>query len=144
MKHITKDKIFSKLEYFREYLNYLTEIKKEVKTRKEFVSDFHLHGSAERYLQLTIQIIIDVVNLIIVDNGDKRPEDNYEAVAMLRKKGVITKKTADNVTAMIGLRNLLVHEYGEIDRKRIYEILRENIGDLEKFYKEIIGYMRKD
>lgn len=144
MKKITKDKIFSKLEHFREYQGYLEEIKKEAESGEEFVSDFHLHGSAERYLQLSIQIIIDVVNLIIVDNGDKRPEDNYEAVAVLRGKGVISKKTADNVTSMIGLRNLLVHEYGEIDKKRIYKIIREEAGDLEKFYKEIVSYMKEN
>lgn len=143
MTNFTREKIFAKLENFREYLSYLKKIKKEATSQKKFVSDFHLFGSVERYLQLCIQIIVDAGHLIVIDSGAKRPDDNYEMVSVLRDKKVITKKTADNITSMIGLRNLLVHEYGHIDRSKIYKILKENINDLEGFYKEVTKYLNK-
>lgn len=139
MTQIAKNKIFAKLESFREYLKYLKKIKTEADSQKKFISDFHLFGSTERYLQLSIQIIIDIGHLIIIDQGLKRPEDNYEMISLLYSQKIISKKSADNITSMIGLRNLLVHEYGHIDRKIIYKVLKDNIKDLEKFYSEIVG-----
>ncbi len=138
MTQIAKNKIFAKLENFREYLKYLKQISKEVSSQKKFISDFYLFGSVERYLQLCIQIVIDVGHLIIIDKGLKRPEDNYEMVSLLYSQKIISKKTADNITCMIGLRNLLVHEYGQIDRKIIYKVLKDNVGDLEIYYSEIV------
>mgnify|MGYP000005135533 CR=1 FL=1 len=143
MTNLTREKIFAKLENYREYISYLKKAKQEATSQKKFTSDFHLFGSVERYLQLCTQIIIDVGHLIIIDSGDKRPEDNYEMVSTLRQKKIISKKTADNVTSMIGLRNLLVHEYGHIDRNKVYKILKENITDLDKFYKEVVAYLKK-
>lgn len=32
---------------------------------------------------------------------------------------------------MIGFRNTLVHEYIEIDRKIVYQVLQENLDDIE-------------
>jgi len=44
---------------------------------------------------------------------------------------------------MVGLRNILIHEYGRIDKKRIYKILKEQIRDLEEFKRQIIKFLRK-
>ena len=44
---------------------------------------------------------------------------------------------------MVGLRNILVHEYGRIDRKRIYTVLTTQIRDLEEFQKQLLAYLTK-
>ena len=38
---------------------------------------------------------------------------------------------------MAGFRNLLVHEYMEIDRHRVYAVLENDLGDFEKFIKAV-------
>lgn len=42
---------------------------------------------------------------------------------------------------MIGFRNLLVHEYLEIDRRRVYRVLQENLGDLEALGRVFIRFL---
>ncbi len=143
MTSLNKEKILTKLHNLKEYLGYLYQLREESKTEKVFFSDFHLFGNTERYLQLSIQIIIDTSHLIIIDLGLKRPEDNYEAISILFEKGVINERLSQKLTKMIGLRNILVHEYGKIDRKKIYEILKTQIADLEEFKKEIIHFLKK-
>jgi len=143
MTSLTSKKIFEKLENFNQYLKYLYQLQKEAKNEKMFISDFHLFGNTERYLQLCIQIIIDISHLIIIDLGLERPEDNYEAVSVLYEKKIISKKLAQKLTKMIGLRNILVHEYGKIDRKKIYKILKEKLNDLEEFKKQILKFLKK-
>ncbi len=90
---------------------------------------------------MAVQIIIDVSRLIIIDLDLKRPEDNYEAISILFENKIISEDLARKLTKMIGLRNILVHEYGKIDRKKIYKILKEQIGDLEEFKKQIIKFL---
>lgn len=142
MTNLTRNKILEKLENLDEYLGYLKQLQKEAKSEKVFISDFHLFGNTERYLQLCVQIIIDTSHLIIIDLCLKKPEDNYEAISILCEKKVFSGSLASKLTGMIGLRNILVHEYGKIDRKKIYKILKENIGDLKKFKKAIIDYLK--
>lgn len=143
MTTLTKQKIFEKLENFREYLGYLSQLRKESGNKKTFTADFHLFGNTERYLQLSVQVIIDIVHLLIIDLNLKRPEDNYEAISMLYGKKIISERLADKLTKMVGLRNILVHEYGKIDRARIYQILTTQLKDLEEFQKQIISYLKK-
>lgn len=141
MSNLTRQKILEKLENFNEYLDYLNQLKKEIKNEKSFISDFHLFGNTERYLQLCIQIIMDACQLIIIDLDLTRPDDNYEAVSVLYGKKVFSGSLASKITNMIGLRNILVHEYGKIDRKKIYKVLKENLNDLKLFQKAVVKYV---
>jgi len=143
MTALTRQKILEKLKNFQEYLNYLYQLKKEAKSEKIFLSDFHLFGNAERYLQLSIQIIVDVSHLLIIDLGMERPKDNYEAISIIYARKIISEKMAGKLTKMVGLRNILVHEYGKIDRRNIYKILIEQIDDLKSFEKQVIKFIKK-
>lgn len=144
MTTFIREKIFEKLEDLNKYLGYLEVLKKEAKSEENFVSDFRLFGNTERYLHLSIQIIIDAVHLIIIDLGLRKPEDNYEATAILFEKQVLSEKSADKLTKMIGLRNILVHEYGRIDQKKIYSILQNQISDIEEIKKQILQFLEKN
>ena len=142
MTEITRQKIFEKLEKLKEYLGYLNKLREEIKSKEEFVSDFHLYGSVERYLQLSVQTVIDINHLLIVDLELKRPQDNYEAVSALYEKEIISEKLAQKITRMVGLRNILVHEYGKIDREKVFDVLQENLTDLEDFQKAVLNYIK--
>lgn len=91
MSPILKNKILEKLKNFDEYLGYLKILKKEAKTEKIFISDFHLFGNTERYLQLCIQSIIADLNL-------EKPNDNYEAVSMLYNNSIISENLEEKIT----------------------------------------------
>ncbi len=40
---------------------------------------------------------------------------------------------------IIGLRNIIAHEYGEILEERIYKIARENVPELKKNISELLA-----
>jgi len=141
MTQLTRQKIFEKLENLREHLGYLTKLQGETLSEEDFVSDFHLFGNTERYLQLSIQSIVDIAHLIIIDLDIKRPDDNYEAVSLLHKNRIVSEDLASKLTKMVGLRNILVHEYGKIDRKKVYEVLTTQLRDLEEFKKQVVAYL---
>lgn len=143
MTALSRQKILAKMEKLHEYLGYLRALRKETRSQKVFLSDFHLFGNTERYLQLSIQAIVDITHLLILELGLKRPEDNYEAISLLRSQKIISSVLAHILTKMIGLRNILVHEYEQVDERKIYRVLKERLEDFEQFNQEIKKHLKR-
>lgn len=141
MTKITQERIFEKLQQLEEYISYLEKLKREIKDEKEFLSDFHFFGATERYLQLSLQVIIDILDLIIIEEAIEKPEERKETILLLFNKGILSEDLASRLNGFIGLRNILVHEYGEIDKKRVYVYLIEKLEDFQIFRKEILKWL---
>lgn len=140
MSKIIYNKIIAKLEKLDEYLRYLSEIQ-EV-NKKRFVEDYHFHGLAERYLQLSIEAIIDIGKLLIISEKLRRPEDNQDIFNALRENKIISKSLAQDMAGIAGFRNILVHEYEKIDREIVYEKLLKNLGQFKDFKKEVLRFLK--
>ena len=143
MTKITREKILEKLQRLDEYMGYLLRLRKEIKTKKEFLSDFHFFGLVERYLQLCSQTLIDTLDLIIIEENLEKPEDHREAISLLLEKGIISEKLAKKMEGISGFRNILVHEYGKIDRSKVYLYFTAQLEDFEIFKKEILRWLQK-
>jgi len=136
----TKNKIYDKIQQLEEYLKYLRKINKEVGSEKQFLSDFYYFGTAERYLQLSIQIVIDTVQLVIVDSGLVRPEDNQDAISLLFEQKIISKKLVKQLDGIVGFRNILVHNYlGNIDPLTIKSVIEQYLPELEACIKALLN-----
>jgi len=144
MTKTIKKQFFDKIQNLDEYIGYLDNISKETKNNKKlFLGDFHFFGTTERYLQLSIQTMMDLVQMLIIEEGLKRPEENQEAISMLYSHKIISKKLATNLDGIVGFRNILVHEYGKIDKEKVYYYLQEKIIDIKDFRKEILKFLKK-
>lgn len=143
MTKITRQKIFEKLQQLDKYLVNLKQLKEEIKDEKRFLKDFHLYGSTERYLQLSCQVIIDTLDLVIIEEGLEKPEDHQEAVSVLFNKKIISENLASRLDGIVGFRNILVHEYGKIDRKKVYQYLQERLEDFKIFKREILKWLKQ-
>jgi uncharacterized protein YutE (UPF0331/DUF86 family) len=44
---------------------------------------------------------------------------------------------------MAGYRNRLVHFYDEVSEKELFQILRNNLGDIEEFVRQIAAFLQK-
>lgn len=121
-----------RLAKIREYVALLKKIR-GMASERQFVADPLIYGNAERYLQLAIQAVLDVSHHIVADLSPKLPADNTELFDLLATHKVLSLRLARKLAPMSGFRNLLVHEYMEIDRRRVYRVLHEDLGDFEKF-----------
>lgn len=141
MTEVIRRKILEKLESLTQYLKYLSQISQESKTKKEFLADFHLFGTAERYLQLSCQTVIDTLDLIIIEEDLEKPGNRAEQVSLIYNQGIISEKMASHLDEIIKFRNIIVHEYGEIDKEKVYKFLKEKIEIFKLFRKEIIKWL---
>jgi uncharacterized protein YutE (UPF0331/DUF86 family) len=95
-------------------------------------------------LQVSIQIIIDIGNHILASIGENQIEDYVDIIEKLGKRGVIPENFANKIRNMPGLRNILVHKYGVINIKKIYDILQNNLSDFEDFILYITEFLKKE
>lgn len=142
MTKITRQKIFEKIYQLDEYLSNLRLLRNEIQSEKEFLSDFRHYGLAERYLQLCCQSVIDISHLIIIEEGIDKPESQKEIFSVIHEKKIISKELFSNLKGLTGFRNILVHEYGKIDRKKVYQYLMERLKDIENFREEILEFLK--
>ena len=131
-RHIVRARIAN----IREYVALLRKIR-GMSDESHFVNDPLIYGNAERYLQLAIQAVLDVSNHIVADFGANLPADNKELFDLLVKRKIVSLRLARKLTPMAGFRNLLVHEYMEIDRHRVYATLENDLGDFDAFIKAV-------
>jgi uncharacterized protein YutE (UPF0331/DUF86 family) len=61
------------------------------------------------------------------------PETLGEAFNILNKEKYLNDEQTKVYRNMVGLRNILSHEYINIDKKIIYSILKNNLIDIKKF-----------
>ena len=138
---VEEEIIKAKLAKMRQYLRYLEELRKA--NLEEFKRDFRLSDSAERYLQLAIESIIDIGNEIISSLQLRRPERYRDIPYILSEAEIIPRGFADSVASMISFRNLLVHDYASIDLDLVYSFLQTRLIDFESFLKHIVSWLEK-
>lgn len=138
---IEKTLIATKLSKLRQYQRFLKQL--QANTPEDFTSDFKIRGAAERYLQVAIECIIDIGNEIISSLQLQRPERYRDIPYILAEAKIIPKTFAETIASMIGLRNLLVHDYASINLNLVYEFLQTRLPDFENFTKYIAKWLEK-
>ncbi|MBI5234943.1 MAG: DUF86 domain-containing protein [Deltaproteobacteria bacterium] len=106
----------------------------------ELEKDVQKAWAAERGLQLAIQMVIDIGMHILSAEGQGDIEDYAGAIQRLGELGVIPKKFAAKIKGMAGFRNVLVHEYADVDLKRVHGALRRELDDFRRFARYVTKY----
>ena len=89
---------------------------------------------ASKYLLLTaIEDALAVANHVIASEGYRAPSDYADAFRSLREAGVVDAVLAGRLEGMARFRNLLVHQYDDVDDRRVHAILRQDREDLDGF-----------
>jgi len=104
----------------------------------EFLTDLDRQESILFNLQMAIQNCIDMAGHIISDQELGVAGSTNEMFYMLRESGYLTPKLTEKMVAAVGFRNLIVHEYGNIDLGKVYQIAHHDIEDLEQYLKAIL------
>jgi uncharacterized protein YutE (UPF0331/DUF86 family) len=129
-----------KVSRITQYLDYL---KKQSKISfSEFIKNYDTQSAILYNLEKCLQALIDLLLHVISDEGWAVDGSHSEIYTTLSKNKVLPNESAENFRKMMGLRNRLVHEYGEIDLKIIHRIIANNLNDIQKIIKETTDYLK--
>ena len=128
-----------RLNKLDEYLAILHGLQKY--SFEEFVADPEHYGSAERFLQLAIEGLGDLGNHVIADLQLGVVNWHSDIPSILAEKGYLSTDLKETWIRMIGFRNILIHEYLDIDRTVVYEVLQHQLGDIEALQRVFVQFL---
>ena len=138
--NLDKQQVILRLQHLKEYLKILKLLQKF--SLKEIDQDPFKKGALLHYLQLSAEICIDIGQMILVAENFVVPDESAKIFIILGDHKWLPKKFAEEFSAVARFRNLLVHEYVEINIAKVYSYLHDELKDFEFFAQAIIKYIR--
>ncbi|RME19645.1 MAG: DUF86 domain-containing protein [Deltaproteobacteria bacterium] len=130
------DRRLEKVEHLLVQLRTLAEVDKST-----FLKDEGLKAQCERWLHLVAEACIDLANHLIADRGWPAPGSYRESFSTLAERGVIDEELSERMERWASLRNVLVHMYMDIDHEILFEILKNDLDQIEKFARQMAEFV---
>ena len=99
--------------------------------------------ACERLLQISIEAAIDICHLFVTGLRLGLPAEEDDIFEKLERAGVVSQSLKETLKEMKGFRNILVHEYGEVDNQIVYEAVKTKKSDFDVFRQEILKALEK-
>ena len=112
-----------------------------IPTYEEFDSNWLLVSGSERALQVAVEIMIDIAERILA--LEKAGPAAYASDAMKKNEAIGVVKSAKTYEQMVKFRNLIVHEYEEIDHEVLYDVIVNKLDDFDHFRDEVDTFNNK-
>lgn len=123
--------LVERLAQLQQHLRHLREIAPNARDAESLRADLTLHNDVLFSLLVVCQSVIDIAGELAGRRGI-RFEDDTEAVRALREVEGMPGDLVDQLVALPGFRNVLVHEYVQLDDGRVVEALGR-LDALEEF-----------
>lgn len=91
----------------------------------------------ERTLQVAIQAAIDVAAHIVADERLGDAGSSHQLFERLAERGWISGDSLPVLHRIVGFRNILVHDYDEVDPEIVQRVVRHHLVDLQRFADQI-------
>lgn len=113
-------------------------------SRENFLKDYKNPAAAETFLRHCLEAIFDIGRHILAKTGKVRLTHEYKDIARgLGEGGVISKALMQKLIEMAGYRNRIVHFYHEITNEEFYNILQNDLNDIQSFLEEIGKFIKR-
>jgi uncharacterized protein YutE (UPF0331/DUF86 family) len=106
-------------------------------------ADATLRAAVERWMQVAIEACIGLAYHVIAERGWTPPDTSRGSFETLAAHDLISPELAARLGMAAGMRNILVHEYAEVDLDVIAAVVREGLGDLRTF-GAMVGELLQD
>jgi uncharacterized protein YutE (UPF0331/DUF86 family) len=91
-------------------------------------------------LQRACEASIGLSMHIVAEKKLGLPQNSRDAFSLLEEEGIIPSSLSQKMKAMVGFRNIAVHDYQEINLVILQKILQDHLVDFMQFTKTILLY----
>jgi uncharacterized protein YutE (UPF0331/DUF86 family) len=136
------EKIKDKIGDIHLYLSKLIDILPE--SFDLYKSSDEKRWSCEHGFEKIAEAIADLSFLVVKDKKLLGAKDDFSVFDILEKNNIIEKNTAEKMQGIKKMRNIISHQYGEVDDSKVFDALsnyferdvEEFISSIEKSIKE--------
>ncbi|MDF1521394.1 MAG: DUF86 domain-containing protein [Trueperaceae bacterium] len=133
---MTADVFERHVRRFDEVLGFLERVAETPWER--FRDDPEKYGSAERFLQVAVEVLNDLGAHVVARSGGEPVGAYRDVPRRLLEAGVLDEEEADVWRRVIGFRNVVVNEYLEVDRAIVYDVLQHRLSDLRDLMRALL------
>lgn len=110
---------------------------------EDILEDEDIQDLINRRMQVAVENCIDIATHLAAGLDLPRKERASDVFLLLGENKIISKEIAGKLAGAVGFRNILVHEYAEIDYRLAYAGLDEKLSDLNQFAREVLEFLEK-
>lgn len=118
----------------------IRRIHEEYENNPEHLKNFTKQDSIVLNLQRACEASIDLAMHIVAEKKIGLPQNSRDAFTLLEQENIIPVSLSRKMKAMVGFRNIAVHDYQEINIEILQKILENHLVDFSHFTKIILLY----
>lgn len=97
----------------------------------------------ERLLHLIVESAADINVHVVTEINGRPPEDYRGSFFDASHCGLLPAGLAERLAPSAGLRNALVHDYGDIDDERVHASIGRALDDFDEYARTVHGWLTK-
>jgi len=136
---LNHDRIRTKLNDISAAVNRLKKF--QSMDREAFLADEDSQDIARSRLLTAIEAALNICYHATAKKLRRVPEDYAQCFTLLGESQLIPTQLAERLAAMARFRNRLVHLYWDIDYGQVYDVIQNDLGDLEAFSFEVAKWL---
>ncbi len=118
----------------------LKRIHEEYNEEPQNLKNFTKQDSIVLNLQRACEASIDLAMHIVAENKLGLPQNSRDSFTLLEREGIISQSLSQKMKAMVGFRNIAVHDYQEINLAILQRIVEDHLVEFMEFTKTILHY----
>ncbi len=114
---------------------------------EEFEHDFHISDTVMHNMAIGITVIVDIGNHILAEVFQLKTETYADVIVKLADAGVISREFAQQHVGMPKFRNVVMHEYTDVDLEEVYRHFQEApaiFRQFAKYFEEFLEQQQRD
>ncbi|MBW2634367.1 MAG: DUF86 domain-containing protein [Deltaproteobacteria bacterium] len=131
--------ILRKLSNLEAYLVQIEEYR--TISLEAYLNDWKTQRIIERTLQMMVETCSDIAGHIIADHKYRVPTGYADTFQVLEENKVLDKTLAESLSKMAKFRNVVVHDYDQVDGEIVIGILRKYLPDFSSFKDAVVALL---
>ena len=134
-RHVIEDK----LERLRRCVQRVEQ--KRPSTPEALATDYDLQDILSVNLERAVQLCVDIAAHIIADREVNAPTTMAAAFEALHTLHILSSDLSNSMKKAVGFRNIVVHNYQEIDWRIVFNICHHKLDDFRAFAQAITSLL---
>ncbi|MFE5430623.1 DUF86 domain-containing protein [Peribacillus simplex] len=131
------DVILNKISVIERCMN---RVKVVYENNPENLKDYTKQDSIILNIQRACEASIDLAMHIVAERKLGLPQTSRDAFDMLHGAFIIDENTVKRLKAMVGFRNIAVHDYQTVNIDILQQIVENHLGDFTDYTKQILKF----
>ena len=140
MTNIDSEVVLVRLRLIAKYRNTLLEEVNSV-SLDDYLNDFRQQLIVEKLLQLMVEAATDTNRYLLAQLHQISTATYFDSFIEAGRQGIISPELAAELAKSAGMRNILVHQYKDIDSRVVFAAISKALEQYPLYTRQITAYI---